>query len=248
MNTTVKTLVWICIFSIAMAALESAVVVYLRALFYPDGFSVAFRLIDERILGVEIVRELATLVMLLAVGYLAGRTFNERFAYFLLAFAIWDIFYYGWLKVLIDWPGSVFEWDVLFLIPYTWLGPVWAPLVCSATMIVLALVLLKSEGPVSSLVWTLLVGGSLLILYTFMVDYGTLIVNNGFVKDYPYLLQNPDFLKLASEFSPKSFQEVVFWMGEALLIAAIYVQGRAVSAFKVFVRRPNVLRTDNTSY
>src|SRR5690349_14247608 len=120
MKSHVKTFVVVCMFSIAMAALESAVVVYLRALYYPDGFSVAFRLIDESIVKVELLRELATIIMLLAIGQLAGKTFNERFAYFLLSFAVWDIFYYGWLKVLIDWPSTLLDWDILFLIPFTW--------------------------------------------------------------------------------------------------------------------------------
>lgn len=229
MNTTAKTFLWVGIFAIAMAALESAVVVYLRALYYPDGFSVVFRLIDPTILQVELLRELATLVMLVAVGYIAGKNFTERLAYFLLAFAVWDIFYYGWLKILIDWPVSVFEWDILFLIPFTWLGPVWAPLVCSATMIALSVVLLASPKPVSPVVWGLLIGGSLLILYTFMVDYGTLILGNGFAEHYPYLLQNEDFLKLVAQFSPKSFSSVIFWLGEGLLAAAIYMHHRGSS-------------------
>ncbi|MDQ2656834.1 MAG: hypothetical protein M3Y60_05385 [Bacteroidota bacterium] len=235
MNTTPKTFLWVGIFAIAMAALESAVVVYLRALYYPDGFSVVFRLIDPDILKVELLREMATLVMLVAVGYIAGKNFTERLAYFLLAFAVWDIFYYGWLKILIDWPASVFEWDILFLIPFTWLGPVWAPLVCSVTMIALGVVLLASPKPVSSVVWTLLIAGSSFILYAFMVDYGKLILGNGFAAHYPNLLQNEDFLKLVSQFSPKSFSSVIFWLGEGLLTAAIYMHHRGPSV--VFFKR-----------
>src|SRR6185369_2332457 len=126
MKANRKTLLVVIGFSIAMAALESAVVVYLRALYYPDGFNVAMKLIDQKILLIEIAREAATVVMLLGVGWLAGNNLKDRFAYFLLSFAVWDIFYYLWLKVFIDWPSSLLEWDILFLIPFTWLGPVLA--------------------------------------------------------------------------------------------------------------------------
>ena len=109
MSSIIRTCAWVCIFSIAMAALEASVVVYLRALYYPEGFTVAFKIIDEAIIKVELLRELATLIMLLSVGYLTGHNFKDRLAYFLLSFAIWDIFYYAWLKMLIDWPSSIME-------------------------------------------------------------------------------------------------------------------------------------------
>lgn len=99
MKSALRTIGAVSIFSIAMAALESAVVVYLRALYYPEEFNVQFKIIDEHILLIEIVREVATLLMLSAVSYIAGNNFRERLAYFLLSFAVWDIFYYGWLKV-----------------------------------------------------------------------------------------------------------------------------------------------------
>src|SRR5688500_17119590 len=96
-SVSIKTIAVITIFSIAMAALESAVVVYLRALYYPNGFTVAFKLIDKQILLIEILRETATIIMIWAVAYLTGRKCYDRLAYFLLCFAIWDIFYYIWL-------------------------------------------------------------------------------------------------------------------------------------------------------
>lgn len=247
MTSIVRAFVWVCIFSIAMAALESAVVVYLRALYYPAGFSVAFKLIDEDIIKVELLRELATLIMLLSVGYLAGRSFKDRLAYFFLAFAIWDIFYYAWLKVLIDWPSSIMEWDILFLIPFTWLGPVLAPLLCSVTMIVLALVLLSDARPVYTPVWGFLIGGSLLILYTFMEDYGRLIIENGLLSEYPELLKNPDFLRLASEFFPQRFNWLVFSLGELLLLAGIYIQYRGgIRSLPGFAGMPRLARNQNS--
>lgn len=221
MKTTYKTIGVITIFSVAMAALESAVVVYLRALYYPDQFDVKFKIIDHHILLVEIVRELATLIMLGAIGYMAGKNARERFAYFLLSFAIWDIFYYGWLKVFINWPASIFDWDILFLIPITWIGPVAAPIICSITMIILGLFLLQFKSRMTKTIWTCLIAGTFLILFTFMRDYAGLIIENGFAKDFPNLLQNPNFITLASTLSPDPYAWNIFWAGELLYIIGI---------------------------
>ena len=222
MNKAGKTIMAVSIFSIAMAALESAVVVYLRELYYPDQFTVALKVISTRILLIELAREAATLVMLSGVGYLAGKNFKERLAYFLLSFAIWDIFYYIWLKVFIGWPSSVFEWDILFLIPITWLGPVLAPVICSITMIVLAAVLLRTDCKFSPAFWSLLLAGCAVILYTFIRDYASILISNGFLKDYANLLQNQDFLKIASTYIPQSYSWGLFWIGELLIALGIF--------------------------
>lgn len=238
MSEKAKTCLWVCFFSVAMAALESAVVVYLRTLYYPEGFSVAFKLIDENILQVELLRELATIIMLIAIGYLAGRSFSERFAYFLLSFAVWDIFYYVWLKVLLGWPASLLEWDILFLIPITWLGPVLAPLICSVTMILLAFVLLKGQRPVSSAVWPPLLIGSLLILFTFTEDYGALIISNSLLPEYPDLITNQKFLQAASVLIPEDFNWLVFSIGEVFLLMAVYTQLRGIQHISRFIQYP----------
>lgn len=225
----IKTFTGVCVFAVAMAALESAVVVYLRALYYPDGFTVAFRIVDEDVLKVELLRELATLLMLGSVGYLAGRSLNERLAYFFLSFAVWDLSYYGWLKLFIDWPASFLEWDILFLIPVTWLGPVLAPVICSLTMIVLAVVLVKHARTISGGIWLLLGFGSVTILFTFMSDYGNLILSHGFLRDYPMLLQNPEFVDAASRLVPGPYNWLMFGVGEMLICAGIYAHCRAFS-------------------
>jgi hypothetical protein len=217
MKPLTKKIIIVAIFSIAMAALESAVVVYLRALYYPGAFTVAFKLIDENILRVEILRELATLIMLGAVGYLCGKNFRERFSWFLISFAIWDIFYYVWLKVLIDWPSSLLEWDILFLIPFTWLGPVLAPVICSLSMLALAWSILRKNTVVPPVAWTLVITGSAFILFTFLKDYGGLLLTNGFIIDYPNLLRNEVFLKVASVYVPDAYSWGVFWVGELLI-------------------------------
>lgn len=217
----IYTIIAVIIFSIAMAALESAVVVYLRALYYPDGFTVALKLIEERILLTEIAREAATLIMLGTIGYLSAKHFPQRFAYFLLSFAIWDIFYYIWLKIFIDWPTSLLEWDILFLIPITWLGPILAPVICSIMMVVLALVIIyKESSRITVLNWALLSLGSLLILYTFVIDYIKIFNRHNLWSSYAHIMQEPTFLSVASNFIPTSYDWITFMTGVILIFCS----------------------------
>jgi hypothetical protein len=160
-------------FGIAMAWLESATVYYLRVMVDRVNPYQADPLPIRGILGpVELVREAATLVMLLAVGALAGRTWRTRIGYTAIAFGIWDIFYYVFLNVICGWPASVFDWDVLFLLPLPWWGPVLAPMSIALLMIVWGtLVTLKTDSPhtapMSQLAGAIGIG---LALYVFMAD------------------------------------------------------------------------------
>jgi hypothetical protein len=107
----------VVLYAIAMAWVESAVVFYLRTMidriepYQPDPFPVI-----GGFASVELPREFATLVMLFAVGFLAGRTWRARIGYAAIAFGIWDIFYYAFLKMMCGWPHSLLDWDVLFLL------------------------------------------------------------------------------------------------------------------------------------
>ena len=105
-----------------MGFMETAVVVYLRKIYYPDGFQFPLIPIDADIALVEFLREAATITMLLGIGILTGKTSSQKFAFFIYCFAIWDIFYYVFLKVLLDWPESRFTWDIIILIPEHWVG------------------------------------------------------------------------------------------------------------------------------
>ena len=136
----------ISIFSIAMGFLESSVVVYLREIYYPNGFNFPLAPIDKHIAITKILREAATVIMLFSIGYLAAKSIASRLAWFIFSFAIWDIFYYVFLKLLINWPESLLTDDILFLIPVTWVGPVITPVIVSLSMIFLALVILYFES------------------------------------------------------------------------------------------------------
>ena len=116
------------------------------------------------------------MIMLLAPGALLTRSALERFAWFAFNFGIWDIFYYVFLKVFLGWPESLLTWDVLFLIPVVWVGPVLAPCIVSLGLIVLAIIILQKRVTyaafhVTIAEWVLLIIGALVILFTFMQDH-----------------------------------------------------------------------------
>jgi hypothetical protein len=172
-----RILILVAIFAIAFAFVEAAVVTYLRAIYYPQGFSFPLRIMGSSHVSVELIRELSTIVMLIVVGLLAGTTRWQKFSYFLIAFGVWDIFYYVWLKVILNWPATLFDWDILFLIPLPWIGPVIAPILISLVMIVGGILTIKKEDgdgevhpPLS--VWLISGFASLMALFTFVVDTG----------------------------------------------------------------------------
>ena len=164
---------WAACYAVAMAAVESAVVVYLRALHSGDApLSVLQYELPTRLILIEVGREVATVVMILAVAVLAARARREVFLYFALIFGIWDIFYYVWLWVFIGWPPSLLTWDILFLIPVPWVGPVIAPVIVSFCLIAGALWLLaRPELRLPRLAWGLAIVGALLIVLSFAVDF-----------------------------------------------------------------------------
>ncbi len=212
------------VFAAAMGFLESAVVVYLRRLYYPGGFAFPLNpLMDPKIMAVEGAREISTLIMLLAVAYLAGVNWKDRFAYFLLTFAVWDIFYYIGLKAVLNWPDSFQTFDILFLIPWPWVSPVLAPVMASLTMILLALCLLNSKSNPNSTEWTLWIAGSFVILATFLSDYGRLIAEGHYLKDFLNLAANPEFQKALSNHVPGNYNWILFIVGETVILAGIYV-------------------------
>ncbi len=223
-----KTIAIVSIFAIAMAFLESSVVVYLRKLYYPLGFGFPIKgVIDPSILSIEWCREIATIVMLLCVAFMVGKKFNERLAYFMYSFAIWDIFYYVWLEVMLNWPASKFTWDLLFLIPWPWASPVLAPLICSLTLILFAYFLISNkEKKINKNEWILLFLGSLIILYTFLVDYAKIIFSNGFAKSFFTLTENKAFQAVISAYVPSSFNWLVFIIGEVIILCAIIMFSR----------------------
>ena len=192
----------VVVFAVAMAWVEAASVYYLRAMVDRIEPYQENPLPMRGVLGpVEVVREAATLVMLLAVGALAGaparqprwgalagqprwgalaaRTWHKRLGYTAIAFGVWDILYYVFLRMICGWPKSLFDWDILFLLPLPWWGPVIAPVCIASLMIVWGTLTTQfTDGrPASSLavrarrhMWGLGWAGIALALYVFMAD------------------------------------------------------------------------------
>lgn len=161
------------VYAVAMGYVEAAVVVYLRAIYYPEGFSFPLTPpMDPALVGVEVVREAATLVMIFAVAWIAARSAWQLLTGFALVFGVWDIAYYIGLKALLDWPASLTETDVLFLIPSCWVGPVLAPMLVSLSMVVFAWLLwpmATSAIRPRGWEWTLMIVAGLALLATFVV-------------------------------------------------------------------------------
>jgi hypothetical protein len=159
-----------------MAWVEAASVYYLRAMVGRIDPYQENPLPIRGVLGeVELVRESATLVMLLTIGMLSARTWHKRLGYTALAFGVWDIFYYLFLRMICDWPKSLLDWDILFLLPLPWWGPVLAPVCIALLMIVWGTFASQfaDHTPASSATWISwgLNGlGIALALYVFMAD------------------------------------------------------------------------------
>lgn len=212
---------WVTFFSIAMGLLETAVVVYLRKLYYPAGFSFPLAPVHNDIAVVELWRELATLIMLISIGVLTGRNKAEKFAYFLYSFAIWDLFYYIFLKVFLNWPESLLTWDILFLLPIPWVGPVITPCLIALTMIGYAVTVIHftDKGvPVhmrSGERWLLWLG-ALVVIISFTMDYAA---KKGTVLWHNVTAGDSLFTDLV-DYVPSHFNWPVFFIGWGMILAA----------------------------
>ena len=182
---SVKTrLLSVSLFAIAMGLLEAICVVYIRQILLPpDG------LLNEIILSnydftIEIVREVTTMVMLATVAILAAYNWRTRLSMFFLAFGIWDIFYYIGLKLFLDWPATIMEWDALFLIPVNWYGPVLAPVLISIYFIIVSITIILREATGKKLHITK--SAILLQLLTFVFWYYSFTKDSSMISEFGY--------------------------------------------------------------
>jgi hypothetical protein len=209
----------VVIFAVAMAWVESAVVFYLRSMvgriepYQPNPLPVI-----GGFAAVEMPREFATLVMLFAVGMLAGRTWRSRFGYAVIAFGVWDIFYYVFLKMICGWPHSLLDWDILFLLPLPWWGPVLAPVLISGLMVLWGTFASQSKrshtpAPSNWHTWILNFTGIVLALYLFMAD--TIAASHRGLEAIRNML-------------PEKFDWPLFCVALALMSAPVVQTGRLI--------------------
>lgn len=222
-----KKWLWILLYGIAMGMLEAAVVVYLRELYYPHGFGFPMASIPVRILGVELCRELATLVMLASLAWVAGKTIAQRLAWFLYSFAIWDLCYYLFLYIFLGWPISLFTWDLLFLIPVAWTSPVLAPVIVSLTFIVLAMGIIAIEyrysHPIPGFSWLLLGAGAVVLFVSFIYDYSAFMLQHICILDFWNPEKSNMVIRYSMEYVPRNYNWFMFVVGELLLLGSLLV-------------------------
>lgn len=217
---------WVVIFALAFAWVESAVVVYLREIFFDGSFSFPLvtqwedaRLIVTNLTYIEFGREISTIIMLWAAGYLAGKNGLERFCYFMIAFGLWDIFYYVWLWVMVGWPESLMTWDLLFFVPLPWVGPVITPVLIALAMTVAGSLIIYFQEKGYTIHWRwydwvieLLCG--LLMIVAFCWDWKNIIRlpggvgRTGLPNPFAWWLYLPAYLFAAAYFSARLWRLV----------------------------------------
>lgn len=219
-------LLWAGIYAVAMGYLESAVVIYLRTHFYPEGFAFPIKALGSQVTLTELFREIATIVMLATTGILAVKKPLVRFAIFIYTFAIWDITYYLFLFLLTGWPASLFTWDLLFLIPCPWTGPVVAPLINSFTMIALAVLISvfnsrQHKASLRATEWFLLLTGSAITLVAYTYDYLAYMLDKFPLSKILSLTPEAGIGKYAALYMPGHFNWILFTIAEILFIIAL---------------------------
>lgn len=211
---------WIIVFCLSMGFLEGAIVIYLRELYYPLPVGFKFPLVQMpfKILNVELLRELATILMLIAIAYLADKKNYLRLAWFIICFAIWDLVYYLVLYVFLNWPNDLLVWDILFLLPIPWFGPVLTPVLIAILMIIFGSLILyfnKKNKMVFFPKFSIyaLILGCLVILYTF-TDYKSMAVEH----------YNYNVFEIGSKnFVPVNYSWTIFIFGILLLIFGVII-------------------------
>jgi len=183
MVKTFTKLALVFLFAAAMGYLEASVVVYLLKIINLQGFSSVLHplpfmpSLDAHIYWIEILREAATIIMLFSLAMICASSFNGRLYYFMSSFAVWDIFYYIFLRLTTGWPESILDTDILFSIPVPWVGPVLAPVLISISMIFISAFMLKRienrrHIPLKMTNWLLIgLGSIIIIVFTFMTGY-----------------------------------------------------------------------------
>lgn len=235
MRNLTNKLIIITVFAIAMALFESAVVIYLREIMYPDGFKFPLAPIHPHLVLTELLREASTLVMLTCIGLLAAKTFSQRFAWFVYSFAIWDIFYYVFLWLLLGWPESLMTWDVLFLIPATWTGPVITPLIITVLMILLSLAILipgakGTNTRLRPIEWSGLIAGSVIVVIAFITDYMKHMLAS-FSLGELLQISDPRLMEAAQEYVPEKFPWLLFLAGVLVILVTTMAINRRLNNF-----------------
>jgi hypothetical protein len=129
-----------------MGLLEAICVAYIRQIIFPPDGNIANTPISDFNFTLEAIRESMTIIMITTLSILAAFNWRTRLAMFFLAFGIWDIFYYVGLKIFLDWPATIMDWDTLFLIPVAWYSPIIVPVLISTYFIIGSIFIILHES------------------------------------------------------------------------------------------------------
>ncbi len=186
-SCSVKTrLICVSLFAIAMGLLEAICVVYIRQILFPPDGNITNTPISNFDFALETIRESMTIIMLTTLSILAAFNWRTRLAMFFLAFGIWDIFYYVGLKIFLDWPEFIMDWDTLFLIPVAWYSPILVPVLISIYFIIgsIFIVLHESNGTTLNFGFRVIILqflGFIVWFYSFIKD-SAMISENGYAN------------------------------------------------------------------
>ena len=225
-NYLAKKQLWVTLFAITMGIFEGAIVVYIRELYYPHGFDFPITVMNSQLVNAEIIRELASMLMIVSVAWLAAPTLNRRFGQFLYIFGIWDLVYYLFLKLILAWPESLLTWDVLFLIPVMWTGPVLSPAFVAVLMILwgqtlaVPLRIAPTDIPLRSCTWPLLLVGAFILFLSFIWDYSRFLIAE--IKQGAHISVEW-FRNVGYEYLPHSFPWWL-WMIGVVIITSAWIQ------------------------
>jgi len=179
--------IWVVTFAIAFAWVEAAIVVYLREIYFEGSFYFPVvlewkngKLVVDHLMHIEFGREIATILMLVAVGCASGKNALQKFCFFMIAFGIWDVFYYIWLWVMVGWPESLMTWDLLFFVPLPWVGPVITPVLIALTITAAGSLIIFYEGKGCVIAWrwydwVIELGCGVLMIVAFCWDWKNII-------------------------------------------------------------------------
>ncbi len=183
---SVKTrLISVILFAIAMGLLEAICVDYIRQIIFPPDGNIANTPISDFNFTLEAIRESMTIIMITTLSILAAFNWRTRLAMFFLAFGIWDIFYYVGLKIFLDWPATIMDWDTLFLIPVAWYSPIIVPILISTYFIIGSIFIIIHEGNGTKLKFSFSV--VLLQFLGFAVWFYSFVKNSAMISENGYI-------------------------------------------------------------
>lgn len=132
--TVASYLISIAALCIAAGYVDAVATFYVRGMLQVaqegGGFAQAVtEAMPPRIVALEQTRQAATLLVLVAVGIVAGRNLHQQFGTAFFAIGGWIVFRYVAIRTITDWPAALTDVDTVLYLPHAVYAPVWMPIV-----------------------------------------------------------------------------------------------------------------------